>query len=162
VKITVREARASELELIQAFTVRAFEPVFASFKRILGARIYPHAYPDWQKLQSDLVESLYNDKNMNVRVADLNGQAVGLVAYEMDKETEQGVIEFLVVHPDHQNAGVGTALNEYALEKMREAGMKVAIVGTGGDDSHAPARKAYEKVGFVALPSVWYFKNLDD
>jgi GNAT superfamily N-acetyltransferase len=141
--------------------VLAFEPVFTSFAKILGPHIYPLAYPDWKTLQRNLVESLCKDEKMHTYVAEIDGQAVGLIAYQFDMETLQGVIEFLVVHPEYQGAGVGTHLNEFALEKMREAGMKVAIVGTGGDDSHAPARKAYEKVGFVPLPSVWYFKNLD-
>jgi hypothetical protein len=37
---------------------------------------------------------------------------------------------------------------------MKEAGMQVATVSTGGDPSHAPARRAYEKAGFTAsIPS---------
>jgi hypothetical protein len=44
---------------------------------------------------------------------------------------------------------------------MREAGMKVATVGTGGDASHAPARAAYEKIGFRPLPTIWYSQSLD-
>jgi len=30
-------------------------------------------------------------------------------------------------------------------------GMKVAVVGTGGDPSHAPARKSDEKAGYKPL-----------
>ncbi|MEM9257441.1 MAG: GNAT family N-acetyltransferase, partial [Pseudomonadota bacterium] len=41
------------------------------------------------------------------------------------------------------------------------AGMRVATVATGGDPSHLPARKAYEKAGFnVQIPSVWYCRTL--
>ena len=50
---------------------------------------------------------------------------------------------------------------ELVLERMREQGMLLATVGTGGDPSHAPARRAYEKVGFgPALPSVWLYRRL--
>ena len=66
----------------------------------------------------------------------------------------------LAVHPDHQNDGIGTALNEYALERMREAGMRIAVVGTGGDASHAPARRSYEKAGYIGLPLVRYYQRL--
>ena len=39
---------------------------------------------------------------------------------------------------------------------MKSSGMQVATVATGGDPSHAPARRAYEKSGFnVQIPSVW-------
>ena len=46
---------------------------------------------------------------------------------------------------------------QFVLVKMKEAGMKGAIVTTGGDEAHAPARRAYEKVGFAgAVPSFEY------
>ena len=57
-------------------------------------------------------------------------------------------------------SGIATALNEFALSQMTAAGMKLAVVGTGGDDAHAPARRAYEKVGYIALPIVRYHKAL--
>lgn len=39
--------------------------------------------------------------------------------------------------------------------------MQVATVATGGDISHDPARRAYEKSGFdVQIPSVWYCRTL--
>ena len=44
---------------------------------------------------------------------------------------------------------------------MREAGVRVATVGTGGDAAHAPARRAYEKAGFGPyLPSIYMYKAL--
>jgi len=38
--------------------------------------------------------------------------------------------------------------------------MKMAVVETGGDEGHAPARRAYEKVGYTDLPLVRYLKDL--
>jgi hypothetical protein len=41
------------------------------------------------------------------------------------------------------------------------AGMRYATVGTGGDPSHEPARRAYEKAGFsVHIPSVYMYREL--
>jgi hypothetical protein len=49
----------------------------------------------------------------------------------------------------------------FVLERMREAGMKAAIVSTGADNAHAPAKRAYEKVGFSGpVPSVEYHIKL--
>jgi ribosomal protein S18 acetylase RimI-like enzyme len=160
VEILIREAQSDDLDALQNFTVRAFEPVFTSFALILGKHLYDLVYPDWKSLQSNLVLSLYNNEKISVWVADLEGKPIGLIAYQFQEEDKTGVIEFLVVDPDYQNDGIGSRLNEFVLEKMIEAGMKIALVGTGGDESHAPARKAYEKAGFIALPSVWYFKSL--
>jgi hypothetical protein len=48
----------------------------------------------------------------------------------------------------------------FAVDRMKEAGMEVAMVETGGDWGHAPARAAYEKAGFRVLPLARYFKKL--
>jgi GNAT superfamily N-acetyltransferase len=69
-------------------------------------------------------------------------------------------VDLLAVHPDYQNEGIGTELNNFALGKMRAAGMKLAVVGTGGDPGHAPARRSYEKAGYTGLPLVRYYKDL--
>jgi hypothetical protein len=43
---------------------------------------------------------------------------------------------------------------------MKAAGMSVAMVETGGDPGHAPARYTYEKMGFGLFPVARYFKKL--
>jgi hypothetical protein len=43
---------------------------------------------------------------------------------------------------------------------MKEKGMSVAMVETGGDPGHAPARCTDEKLGFRLLPVARYFKKL--
>jgi ribosomal protein S18 acetylase RimI-like enzyme len=160
--ILIREVLESDLPALQALTVAAFEPIFASFAKIMGEKVFPLVYPDWKSTQSNLVETFFKDEKIHLFLAEHDGKPSGLLAYQLEKGDEKtGEIEFLVVHPDYQKEGIGTKLNEFALTKMREAGMKLVVVGTGGDESHAPARKAYEKVGFRPLPSVWYFMALD-
>ena len=66
----------------------------------------------------------------------------------------------MAVDPACQNRGVGTALNTFVLGKMKESGMTLAEVGTGGDPGHAPARRSYEKAGYRALPIVRYYQDL--
>ena len=160
--VLIREVQEADLPELQALTVLAFEPIFISFAKILGEKIFPLVYPDWKSLQSNLVETMFRDEKIHLWLAEDEGKPAGLIAYQLEKGDEKTAeIEFLVVHPEYQKAGIGTKLNEFALMKMREAGMKLVIVGTGGDESHAPARKAYEKVGFRPLPTVWYAMALD-
>ncbi len=84
---------------------------------------------------------------------------MGFVAVSLDKETRVGEIGLNAVHPDLSGRGIGTRLYRHAIEVMKAAGMKVASVGTGGDPSHAPARRAYEKAGFgPAIPSIWMYR----
>ena len=49
---------------------------------------------------------------------------------------------------------------EHSVEFMREQGMDIAALGTGGDVGHAPARALYEALGYTALPGVRYLKLL--
>jgi GNAT superfamily N-acetyltransferase len=79
----------------------------------------------------------------------------------MDAARRVGEIGLNAVHPDHAGQGVGTAMYRHVLARMREGGMAVASVGTGGDPSHAPARRAYAKAGFgPAIPSLTLYRLL--
>jgi ribosomal protein S18 acetylase RimI-like enzyme len=95
-----------------------------------------------------------------VLVAEVEERVAGFIAYELNDESQVGVVHLLAVHPDFQNAGIGTALNNAALQRMQECGMKLAEVGTGGDPGHAAARRCYEKAGYTAMPAVTYLKAL--
>ncbi len=61
--------------------------------------------------------------------------------------------------PDYQGGGIGTALTQFALERLKDAGMAVAMVEMGGDPGHAAARRTYEKAGCTLLPIARHFKN---
>jgi cell division protease FtsH len=41
----------------------------------------------------------------------------------------------------HEGGGIGTALTAFALDRLKEAGMTVAMVKTGGEPGHAAARR---------------------
>jgi len=77
-----------------------------------------------------------------------------------DPGRNMGEISMLAVDPDHQGGGIGTALTKFALERLKDVGMKVAVVETGGDPGHAAARRTYEKADYTLLPIARYFKNL--
>lgn len=159
--ILIKEATEEDLQDLLVLTVLAFEPIFASFQEILGPYIFSVLYPDWREAQRKIVLDAMQDKNINFWVAEMHGIVIGLITYILNHENKQGEVHFLAVHPDYQNLGIGTALNLFVLEKFKEAGMILAEVGTGGDESHAPARKAYEKAGYIGLPLVRYYKKIE-
>jgi ribosomal protein S18 acetylase RimI-like enzyme len=107
------------------------------------------------------VEGVCSDGSKTVVwAAEADGTVAGFIAYRLHSEDQSGEVELLAVHPDYQNRGIGTTLNNWALEQMKASGMRLAVVGTGGDPSHAPARRSYEKAGYTALPLVRYYKDL--
>jgi GNAT superfamily N-acetyltransferase len=80
---------------------------------------------------------------------------------QLNHETHVGEIGLNAVHPQHACQGIGTSMYDFAVARMTEAGMQAATVATGGDASHAPARRAYAKAGFtVQIPSVWLCRRL--
>ena len=97
---------------------------------------------------------------ITVYVAQVGETVAGFVAYAVNDEDYTGEVELLAVHPAYQNRGIGTQLNTFALDRLKESGARLAVVGTGGDPGHAPARRSYEKAGYTALPLVRYYKAL--
>jgi ribosomal protein S18 acetylase RimI-like enzyme len=161
VNLHIRSFVAEDLDDIVELSLLAWEPVFSSFKQILGPKIYPILYPDWRKSQREGVETTCRDReNVNVLVAEVDGRVVGFLAYELQRQDETGEVLLLAVHPKYQNLGIGTELNIIAFQEMKAAGMRMAVVGTGGDEAHAPARRSYEKAGYTALPLVRYYRDL--
>ena len=151
-----------DAEAVVDFSLRAWAPAFASLERVLGSEIFRRQHPDWKEDQRRAVEDVCAAKKGRVWVAEVGtGPVVGFVAIELHHpERDMGEISILGVDPDYQGGGVGTALTEFALERLKDAGMTVAMVETGGDPGHAAARRTYEKAGCVQLPVARYFKNL--
>jgi ribosomal protein S18 acetylase RimI-like enzyme len=157
----IRPFEDRDAEAVVDLSLRAWAPVFASLEQVLGSEIFRRLHPDWREDQRRAVEDVLAAKVGRVWVADVDGTAVGFVAIELHHpERSVGEISMLAVDPDHQGGGIGTALTEFALDRLEDAGMKVAMVETGGDPGHAAARRTYEKAGYVLLPIARYFKNL--
>jgi len=160
VNLKIRQAKDEDRKGLIDLTLLAFEPIFKSFEKILGPEIYPVIYPDWKITQTETVENELNDEAIKVWVGEIDGNVVGLVTQKIDPASKVGEIHFLAVHPDFQNKGIGTALIAFVFEELRAEGMCIAMVSTGGDLSHGPARRTYEKAGFCPLPIFNYYKKL--
>ena len=157
----IRPFEDQDTEPVVGLSLRAWAPAFASLEQTLGSEIFRRQHPDWREHQRRAVEEVCATKKGRVWVAEAGASAVGFVTVEFDHpEIGMGEISMLAVDPDHQGRGIGTALTGFALDRLKEAGMKVAMVETGGDPGHAPARRVYEKAGYTLLPIARYFKNL--
>jgi ribosomal protein S18 acetylase RimI-like enzyme len=85
----------------------------------------------------------------------------GFVAIKVtDAERLIGEVWMLAVDPDAQRRGIGSALTNFATERLRESGMRIAMIDTGGDAGHAPARRVYERADYTLLPIARYWKAL--
>lgn len=150
----------SHLDAVIRLSLRAWTPVFDSIQKTMDLDVYRELHPDWRVSQKRAVEAVCTAEGKNVWVAIDSGSIVGFVALRFHPDSSLGEIYMIAVDPDHQHRGIGTALTEFALDRMRAAGMTVAMVETGGDPGHAPARSTYAKAGFSLLPIARYFKKL--
>lgn len=162
INISFRSAKTADLPELEAIRTAAFAPVFASFRNILGDEIYELAQAPEDAKQGDYLACLFDpDSGWELYVAESSQTMVGFVSIQLDQASKVGEIGLNAVDPNHAGKGIGTEMYNFALVRMKEAKMRVATVSTGGDPSHAPARRAYEKVGFnVQIPSVWMCRTL--
>ncbi|MGH7573709.1 MAG: GNAT family N-acetyltransferase [Longimicrobiales bacterium] len=158
--VEIERYQESKLEEIVQLSLRAWEPVFASIESAMDSGVYRELYPDWRTAQRAAVESVCADADTHVWVASKESKVVGFVALQLHRENRMGEIYMIAVDPDHQRRGIATALTDHSLEWLKEAGMSVAMVETGEDPGHAPARRTYESAGFRRLPIARYFKKL--
>ena len=156
----IRTFQTADTAALVSLSLRAWEPVFASLERALGAELFARLYPDWRRDQQRAVEAVCRADDMSVWIAETDVAVAGFVALRCDETSRMGELYMLAVDPEHQRQGIGAALTDFAIEQLKQAGMTVAMVETGGDPGHTPARALYQHAGFTRLPVARYFKPL--
>lgn len=159
-EIDIIPLESSQIDAVVDLSLRAWASVFPSIEAAMDPEVYREFFPDWRVSQAKAVREACADDNMNVWTAVDGGDVAGFVALRLDAESKVGEIYLIAVDPAHQKRGIASALTDFAMARMKEAGMTVAMVETGADPGHAPARRTYEKAGFRNLPAARYFKKL--
>ncbi|SHN47480.1 GNAT family N-acetyltransferase [Cryptosporangium aurantiacum] len=160
--VRIRPLADHDIDAVVEFSLRAWEPVFASFRSVLGPTVFARTWPDWRSAQAEAVAEAC--RSPHAWVADLDGAPVGFVTLVFHgpgpSEPNAGELEMVAVDPAQQRRGIGAALVEFGVERLREAGVPLAIIATGGDPGHAPARRVYERAGFIGFPQMRYYRAL--
>ena len=160
--LSIRPACKHDLPALEEIRAKAFAPVFSSFRDLLGDYLYELVQLREDAAQSEMLASMFAQGSpWLIYAGEVSGNVVGFVAVKMNNTSRVGEIGLNAVHPDYAGRGIGTAMCEFSLSHMKNSGMLAATVSTGGDASHAPARRAYEKTGFKkSIPSVWMCREL--
>jgi GNAT superfamily N-acetyltransferase len=159
-KIQIEPYEPSQRDAVVRLSLRAWAPVFESIEKALDPDIFREFYPDWRVCQQKAVEDVCAAEDTHVWVAIDGGLTAGFVAVKLHAESRMGEIYMVAVDPEFQKRGIGAALTKFALDWMAGAGMSIAMVETGADPGHAPARRTYENAGFGLFPVARYFKKL--
>ena len=161
---TLRRLVASDVPDVVAFAVRAWAPVHAAMAEVMGDEIFARVYPDWAAAQAKDVADVCSDRDSTVMVVVMDAKAVGFVAVRYGNEggTTTGEVDMLAVDPSYQRQGLAQTLMTWAVGEIEAAGVGMAVIATGGDPGHAPARALYERFGFRAYPQVRYYRPTAD
>ena len=133
-ELSIRPARFHEAETLFAVQRDACVVAFA--------HIFPperYAFPDEAVLEA--WREVLAEENVEVYVAEIDGEAVGSVS------VGDGFLRTLYVVPSQQSTGVGSALHDLALERLRTYENDVAKLWTLEENWNA--RRYYEKRGWT-------------
>jgi GNAT superfamily N-acetyltransferase len=129
----IRRARPDESETLLRIQREA---AVAAFAHIFPPARYP--FPD--DAVRDGWERALADPDVEVYVLDADGEIAGAVAIG------HGFLRNLYVLPEHQGTGLGSALHDHALERLRDRGCDEAKLWTL-EGNHG-ARRFYERRGW--------------
>ena len=149
---TIRDYAPGDEEAVVELSLRAWAPVFRSMEQILGPEIFVRLHGDWRAFQERAVRDALIDEAMHVWVAEAGGRVVAFAAATLYAERAMGEISMLAVDPADQDRGTGTALTEFVTAWLGEAGVRVAMIDTGGDPGHAPGPACVREGGLHADP----------
>ena len=130
----IRRARADDVDAL--LTIQR-DACVAAFPHIYPPDVYP--FPD------DAVREAWRDAladpTIEAYVAEAAGEAVGSVS------VGDGFLRTLYVAPSHWSTGVGSALHDLALERLRLSGSPQAKLWTLEENWNA--RRFYERRGWT-------------
>lgn len=157
----IRIYEPRDFDRVHQICVAAFTPVHEGFEQSLGAEMFAREYPSWQARYADDIRGLVAAPNIQLHVVEDGGVVVGFVTTRIDPARKVGELGLNAVDPAQQGKGIGKEMYALALRNLKERGADYVDVGTGADAAHAPARAAYEAVGFDrSIPVIYYYRKL--
>jgi putative acetyltransferase len=132
--LTIRPGRPDDAETL--LTIQR-DACVAAFSHIYPPELYP--FPD-DLIRAEWIKAL-DDPDVDVCVAEVGGEPVGSVSVGGE------FLRTLYVLPNHWRAGVGSALHDFALERLRARGQRRARLWTL--EENGPGRRFYEQRGWV-------------
>lgn len=164
--ITLRYAKENDFDQIDEITIICYTKIYESFVNMVGEEVYKGIYynPDlpWPKSKTIQNHNLFAEHPDWIWVLEEKEDIFGYVSFKLRPEKNYGVIENNGVLPAYAGKGWGKFMYRHVLMFFRAAGLRFALVETGLDDAHIPARQAYEKVGFSHQDLITvYYQDLD-
>ncbi len=142
-KIAIRDARADELEIVEAVVREAYDEI--------RLKLSPEVWKIWS---DSITDTLFSGRG-EVMVADDNGEVVGAVQFlpELPKlsivKWPDGAssMRVLSVRPAHRGRGIARSLVEECIRRARARGLEgLYLLTTGHMEA---AKRLYARIGFL-------------
>lgn len=159
--MNTRLCTRTDLPTVLDITLEVFGPFYErSFRSMVTPEVFEHQHGSWAEDYRRQVPALLSpDQHKYIVLAEDQGEVVGYVAWHIDADRRHGEIAIVCVREGRRRRGIGRTLCERAIDSMRDHGVEVVQIGTGGDDFHAPARRLYESLGFNLVPVAVYLRT---
>ncbi|WP_197675776.1 GNAT family N-acetyltransferase [Micromonospora auratinigra] len=150
------------MEPLLELTIATFGPFYEdSFRSIVGDTIMSNQSGTWREDYREMWLGLHDPQNdKHVVVAEDGDTFLGFAAWQTNPDKRSGEIDIIGVAVDQRRHHVGRALCTHAFEAMKQAGIEVVSIGTGGDGFHDAARAFYDSLGMTPMPLVRYYMAL--
>ena len=135
----IRSARPEDLE---ALLENQREAAVTAFSHVFPQERSPFPSDDIRELWRETLA----DPAVEVFVAELGDEAAGSVSIDAE------FLRTLYVRPKHQGSGVGSALHDFALERLAARGCRTARLWTL--EENWDARRFYERRGWTLTDAV--------
>ncbi|HIE13653.1 TPA: GNAT family N-acetyltransferase [Candidatus Bathyarchaeota archaeon] len=156
IRVKIRRFKKSDLQKILDMTKECWNG-FSFDQKI--EKIFGRRGKAWWELKRDSIKGFLESHPEWCFVAEIEGNVVGYATYSIDETRKVGHVLNNAVHPQWRGKGIGSALHERVLEKLKNQGMEVAILVTSVQN--VPARRMYESHGFkVVWEALYYARSL--
>ncbi|OTF10401.1 GNAT family N-acetyltransferase [Halorubrum sp. SD612] len=143
------DLRAATVEDVDAVRSVARESLVASYGHAVGEQLLDEAVEEWYDAD-DLGDDI-DDDDAVFPVAAVDGDVVGFAeSYVVGRRERVGEIDWLHVHPDHRESGIGSALLERVESALRDADVDRIEARVLADNEAGTAfyqREGYELAG---------------
>lgn len=127
----------------------AWKEIFAGFREQIGDELYHILYENkYQDKEYQLRETV-TKAPAHCRICERNGKIVGFITFNYDDKRKIGIICNNAADRVCGEKGIGQEMYQAVLKIFRDNGMLAAMVSTGLDEGHRPARTAYQRAGFL-------------
>ena len=159
--VEIRGLAPDEIERIGEIAVEAWEPAYEAYRENMGEELFEAKYGDWREHKESQVIGQCRERPETVRVAEVDSTVAGFVTFSVDSDRCIGEIGNNAVAPEFQGRKIATRLYQHVLAEFQGRDLEFAEVSTGLGEAYAPARRAYENVGFdIQRPTVTYWQEL--